>query len=299
MNTGGTVAIVGLGLIGGSLGLALKCYTQWRVSGYDAVAAVRQAALSRQAVDEVKDCLSEAVDNADVVIFCTPVSSIPALVSKAVPYLRPGAVVTDVASAKGCLTQVIPQLLPVGTTYIGGHPMAGTEHSGIQAARADLFIDRPYVLIGQGNRPTTALTTLQELVVGIHAKPIILDAQTHDAAVARISHLPHLLASMLANIAGAHPLAEVGLSLAAGSFQDMTRVAGSNPIMWRDICLANRAEICQALEELRQELATVQHCVETGDAANLEAFFTRAKAVREAMTNDQAVVQLTAQLRNA
>lgn len=278
----GTVAIVGVGLLGGSLGMALRQRGLAReVLGIarreeTLDRATRMGALDRGSLD----CAAAA--GAEVVVLCAPVLSIPSLAERLAPHLAPGTLVTDVGSTKEALLAQLLPLLPPGVDLVGGHPMAGSEQGGVAAARADLYADAVWVLTRTSRSSEAAMRRLTALVEGVGAVPLELDAATHDAAVARVSHLPHLAAA-----AAAAAVTQGGVPggvlrrLVAGGYRDTTRVAGGSPEMWRDICLTNRGPILAALEDLEAALRRLRGALLAGDGAALEAELRRCKAARE------------------
>lgn len=280
-----TVAIIGLGLIGGSLALALKANTGVTVLGYDEAVETLAAAKAAGAIDRGLGGPDE-VGEADVVIFSLPVGRIAAAAQAAAGGLKAGAIVTDVGSAKRGLQLSLPKLLPPTVRYVGGHPMAGAEKSGFAAARGDLFAGRPYILTGDGDDDATdeALNALIGLVRAIGAQPLVMDSELHDTLVARISHVPHVAAAVLARMAGDSDQGELALTLAANGFRDMTRIASSNPMLWSDICLGNRENVAAALLRLRAEVDGFLTLLSAGDRAGLEGFFAEAKRVRDRLS---------------
>jgi prephenate dehydrogenase len=276
-----TVAIIGLGLIGGSLALALKANTKITVLGYDESEGTVAAAQAAGAIDRRLGGPGE-VGDADVVVFSLPVGRIAAAVEAAADGLKAGAIVTDVGSAKRDLQLALPKLLPSTVSYVGGHPMAGAEKSGFAAARGDLFAGRPYILTGDGgDMADEAVKVLVGLVRSIGAQPLVMDSELHDMVVARISHVPHVAAAVLARMAGDSDQGDLALTLAANGFRDMTRIASSNPALWSDICLGNRENVVAALLRLRAEVDAFLALLTEGDRVGLEGFFAEAKRVRD------------------
>lgn len=277
-----TVAIIGLGLIGGSLALALKANTDISVVGYDACEKTLAAAAAAGAIDKALGG-PEAIGDADVVVYSLPVGRIAAAVQAAAGGFKAGAIVTDVGSAKRGLHLALPKLLPPTVSYVGGHPMAGAEKSGFAAARGDLFIGRPYILTADDG-DDDAVKELVGLVRAIGAQPLVMDSELHDTVVARISHVPHVAAAVLARMAGDSDQGDLALTLAANGFRDMTRIASSNPALWSDICLGNRENVMAALLRLRAEVDEFLSLLTEGDRVGLEGFFAEAKRVRDRLT---------------
>ena len=225
--------------------------------------------------------LREGVAGADVVVFATPVRSIAPLVAEAAPALAPGTVVTDVGSTKAELCRTLPPLLPEGVEYIGGHPMAGSERTGLGAADPYLYQNAIYILTPlRENQP--GLDKVLALVQAVGAQPLILDPEQHDRAVAAVSHLPHMVATALVlavgQVAAEDPRV---LALAAGGFRDTTRIASGDPVMWRDICLSNRGPLLEMLDRFRAVLDAAREAVARGDEDALMDHMTEARAVRE------------------
>lgn len=286
MKPGGAVAIIGLGLIGGSLALALRRGGLYTVYGYDAVPLVVQQAVAQHAVDKGCTSLEAAVCMAELVVFCLPVRHIVPAVAQVAPLLAPHTVVTDVASTKGELLAAIPPLLPPGVAYVGGHPMAGSEKSGFAAARADLFAGRPYILTRHPGMDRLALVRVVNMVSHIGAVPVLLDGAVHDGVAAEISHVPHLMAAALTVLAGRGQQVDLKMRLAAGGFRDMTRIAASEAALWTDICLSNRQEIVERLRELQLLIDGLISNLERSDAAGLAAFLRRANGIRRRLAAD-------------
>jgi prephenate dehydrogenase len=286
-----TVALVGMGLMGGSLGLALR---ERRLARRVVAVARRpetvRRALELGAADEGCSEPEQGVAAADLVVLCTPVLTIPALVERIAPHLKPGAVVTDVGSTKAVLVRELPQRLRRDTPYVGGHPMAGSEHTGVDAARADLFLGASYLLTPTAETPEDAVVRLERWISALGAIPIRIEPEAHDRAVAGISHLPHVVAAALAAAVGC-PVPEDNSDLSgeretlrrliAGGFRSTTRIAASSPEMWRDICLTNCDAVLEALRLFEAELALFARALEDRDAGALFRAFERARAARE------------------
>ncbi|HAK72477.1 MAG TPA: prephenate dehydrogenase/arogenate dehydrogenase family protein [Sporomusaceae bacterium] len=275
-------AVIGLGLIGGSLALALKKHTDFTVIGYDACQQTRQLAEKSGELDGIADSLQTGVAEADIVFLAIPPGAIGQTVQQAAGHLKAGAVVTDVASTKGELLRIVPQLLPPGVCYVGGHPMAGSEKTGFIAANAQLFCGRPYIITRHQGVSESALAQLSAIAEQIGALPVVLEGEQHDPAVAHVSHTPYVTAAALTVLAGQGEQGQLHLALAAGGFRDMTRIASSNPSLWADICLTNKVEIKQTIARLKDILDTVESKLANGDRAGLTEFFQQAKQMRDA-----------------
>jgi prephenate dehydrogenase len=276
------VAIVGLGLLGGSLGLALKkAGFTGRIVGYARREETREQALRAGAVDEGFADVNEAVHGADLVILATPVAVILDHLPRLQPHLSPQALITDVGSTKRRVCALAAECYTQGTLFLGGHPMAGKERSGLENADAQLFENARYVLtpIKPEDINDARVQAFRALVKTIGARPLITDPASHDLAVAYLSHLPQLLSSGVASlIAEKHAADELMLEVAATGFRDVTRLADSPYSVWRDICLTNTENIQLALDALIQKLESIK--VHLGDR-ELEREFVAAHQLRD------------------
>jgi cyclohexadieny/prephenate dehydrogenase len=271
------VAILGLGLIGGSLALDLKRLgLAKRVVGYNRSAESRKVALRRKACDEVFDDPKKAVKDADLVVLAVPVRTIPALAKTIAPLLKPGAIVTDVGSTKEALSARVKRALPRSAAWVGGHPIAGTENTGMVSAEAGLFKDRWWILTNDGSSATAKLS---RLLKAIGAKVNSMSAAEHDRIMAAASHIPHLLAFSLVQLAS-QPNRRRALEFAGSSFRDATRVAASSPEMWVDICLDNRKAILAALSDYEKLLQGLRRDIQSGGEKSLRRFFESAAKTR-------------------
>lgn len=281
-----TVAIVGVGMIGGSLGMA------WRKSGAARVIGVARRpetileALALGAIDDGTTDLAKGVSGADVVVLCTPVLDIVSLARAAISHMRSGAVLTDVGSTKSWIAREVGSLLPADLVFIGGHPMAGSERTGVGAADAHLFEEAIYCLTPPiGSRDgKRQLELVLGLVQALGARALMLDPDVHDTIVAGVSHVPHVVAAALVNAVGAATTAEMPmLQLAAGGFRDTTRIAAGPSDVWRDICLTNKDAILHMLQRLHVALAEIQQAVQREDSEALVRLFDAARATRSAI----------------
>lgn len=275
------ITIIGLGLIGGSLGKALV-KLGYQVTAVDDDPATLQLGLDTGAACTATEDIRLGLAEAQVVILAVPIGSMSTVLKAVAPNLRPGMIVTDVGSVKSDVMAQIEDLLPDGVDFVGGHPMAGTEQVGVGGADPLMFTNAYYVLTQGPNCSQQGLETVVQLVQQIGAVPVIMDSVTHDRAVAALSHLPHLVAVALAQTAGSMEEEHPGsLDLAAGSFRDGTRVAESSPRMWRDICLANREQILASLEAFRERLDQLEQAVSSGDGEQIAAAFNQGRLVKE------------------
>ena len=276
------VAIVGLGLLGGSWGLALKkAGFQGRVVGYARRAETREQALGHGAVDEGFADVTEAVHGADLVILTTPVAVILDHLPRLQPHLSPRALITDVGSTKRRICERAAEFYAREPLFLGGHPMAGKERSGLENADARLFENARYVLtpVKPEHLDDARVQAFRALVEAVGARPLTCDPATHDRAVAYLSHLPQLLSSGLASlIEEKHTSGDLSLEVAASGFRDVTRLADSPYSVWRDICLTNTENIQMALDALIQKLESIK--VHLGDR-DLEREFLAAHRLRD------------------
>jgi len=280
------VVIIGVGLIGGSLGAALKALPDAPyVTGVARDERTRQVALERSVVDEAlaPSDADAALLAADLVVIATPVSAAGDWLER-LGRLDYAGVVTDVASTKAAITADAARLLGDGATFIGAHPMAGSERSGVDAADAELFHGAYYVLCPSEDTPADAYSALHHLVTSIGARAIAVSPDAHDRAVAAISHVPHVAASALTNLAAARvDDGEDVLRLAAGGFKDMTRIAAGSPELWTGICLDNRDAVIAALVDLSAQLEGFATLLASGDRPGLRDWLDRAAQVRRAL----------------
>lgn len=275
------LAVLGLGLIGGSLGLGLQqAGVAKHISGYDRNQSSTYQAWKIGAVTEICDKAENAVEEADMVILATPILAMRELLEHIAPRLKRGVLVTDTASTKVQILKWATSSLPAHVLFVGGHPMAGRELAGIKAAEAGLFEDCTYCLIPAGHTSTEGVEQLSEIVMKLGAHPLILDAVRHDRLVAGISHLPFLLSSALVQCLSKKENWVELTKLAAGGFRDMSRLAAGSPTMYRDICVTNKEEILIWLDALASELDNIRALITLDDEV-LESYFTQAKQLRE------------------
>ncbi|MDQ4041242.1 MAG: prephenate dehydrogenase/arogenate dehydrogenase family protein, partial [Actinomycetota bacterium] len=254
------VAVIGVGLIGGSIGLAARERTGARVRGYDPAAGVLEEAVALGAVDDTCGSIPETLEGAETAFVAAPVGVLPGLLDEVLGAAGDGCVVTDVGSTKRQIVETITD-----ERFVGGHPIAGAETAGVDHARADLFQGATWYLT-PGERSSGLLyERLHRFVVDVGARPVAVDPGTHDRLVAVFSHLPHVLANVLASQAAAR-LSEHGEALrqVGPSFRDMTRVAGANTAIWSDIYRSNRAAIAEEIRAFRRELDEVERRLEAG-----------------------------------
>ena len=280
-----TVAMIGLGLIGGSLSLALQRNENIHVIGFDRRYQTTDEAYRRSIIDEIAPSVRYAIERADIVIFATPVNTTVKLLREAEHWtFRDGVIVTDTGSTKVPIMEAATPLVEQGVTFIGGHPMAGSHKSGIAAAKELLFENAYYVLTPYDDNQQRAVETLRDLLQPTKAKVVVLDAYKHDRMTAMVSHFPHVIASSLVDRLAEEKEEEPFVAkLAAGGFRDLTRIASADPKMWRDITLQNRSELLRQVEHWMKAMDNVRDMIERADADEIFAFFERSKKVRDGL----------------
>jgi prephenate dehydrogenase len=277
------ISLVGVGLLGGSLGMALK---QRRLAG-SVVGFVRRAASVREcerlgAVDFATQDLEKAVAEAELIVLCTPIGQMRQLVQKILPALRRGAIVTDVGSVKGSVVRDLESLVAkAGAYFVGSHPMAGAEKMGVGAARPDLFVNSACVVTPTRKSNKAAVRQVETLWRLVGARLLRLTPERHDELVSRSSHLPHLVAATLANMVLAPSYPKEQAALCATGFRDTTRIASGSPEMWRDIAFANRKKLRRALQTYIGELQNVRRALSSHRDGPITKFYERAKERRD------------------
>lgn len=274
------VAIIGMGLMGGSLGLALKRSALPEVRVYARRDETRRLVVEMGAADVACESPIEALHGADMVVFCLPVCSIPDAVRDCLPAYQPGCIITDVGSTKAELVASLEQMLcGSGAIYVGSHPMAGSEKSGMEHARADLYKGTVTAVTPSVKTPDYALKAVAQLWEGVGSRVVRLSPERHDKLVARTSHLPHLTAALLAATVGREMDNEVPLFCGAG-FRDSTRVASGAPEMWRDIVKSNEESILGELKAFDQSLRDLITSIENKDYDAISRFLAAARQSR-------------------
>ncbi len=277
------ITIIGVGLLGGSLGLAArKRRVAKEIAGY----ARRQKTIAEAekvgALDYATTDLLAAVSGADLVILCTPLAQMRTLTEQFLPALKRGAIVTDVGSVKADVVRELEALIAkAGAHFVGSHPMAGGEKMGVLAARADLYANAVCVVTSTKKSNAAAVRKVAQFWKSLGSRVVSMDAAKHDALVSRTSHLPHVAAAALASLVldPKQPSAQSGLC--ANGFRDTTRIASGSPEMWRDIAMTNRKNISQAVDALVTELKKFQAALKQGDAKAVEKFFATGKERRD------------------
>jgi prephenate dehydrogenase len=277
------LAIIGVGLIGGSFALALRqAGAVGSVVGIGRSRANLEDAIALGICNELSQDALQGVQGADMVFISVPVCSIPAVVAGIAPELAPGCIVTDGGSVKSAIVRECEALMPPGCHFVGGHPIAGTEHSGAAASFATLYRGKRCILTPTDSTNSAALETVARLWQLTGAEVCSMEPGHHDRIFAEISHLPHAVAYALVHAVGsADAEGENVLSYTAGGFRDFTRIASSDPVMWRDIALMNREALLSSIDGFSASLAELRRRIDNSDQAGLTDFFTTAKQFRD------------------
>ena len=277
------VALIGIGLIGSSLAHAMRRKElAGEITGFARSEATRAKARDLGLVDAVFPSPGGAVEDADLVILCSPVGTYAALAAEIAPALKPGAILTDVGSVKGAVVRDVEGHVPPGVHFIPGHPIAGTEQSGPESGFAELFINRWCILTPLPGADTQAVEKLSEFWRGCGSNVEIMTPEHHDLVLAITSHLPHLIAYNIVSTAA--DLEEVTSSevikYSAGGFRDFTRIAASDPTMWRDVFLNNKDAVLEMLGRFSEDLSALQRAIRWGDGDTLFNIFSRSRQIR-------------------
>ena len=277
------VALIGLGLIAGSMAHAIRAGGLAReIVGYAKSAETRDIAVGLGLCNRVAATAAEAVAGADLVVLAVPVGAMGSVAVEIGPHLKPGATVTDVGSVKQAVIAAVVPHIPAGVHFIPGHPMAGTEYSGPRAGFATLFQNRWWLLTPEPDTDPAALSRLRGLLEAMGAAVDVMDAPHHDLVLAVVSHTPHLIAYTMVGVAD--DLRRVSnsevIKYSATGFRDFTRIAASDPTMWRDVFLSNKEATLDILGRFTEELFALQRAIRLGDGDHLHAYFTRTRAIR-------------------
>ena len=285
------LAIIGVGLIGGSLGLALKSRLRDGVyiTGICRTQESMDAAERLGAVDRCSADVAEVVRDADIVFLSPPVLQIVPMVKKILPFLKDGAILTDAGSTKQYLFRNLKELLPPGIHYIAGHPMTGRERSGVEAADKDLFVNKAYVIVEDTGAPPEARERLMSILRHTGANFTTLDIAKHDRCASVISHVPHVVAASLVTLLNrSGDDLESCIKLIGGGFKDTTRIASSNADMWADICMTNGEAIARNLKEMQGILGEVIAAIEAEDRQAVHDYFAASKRRRDSLLEQTA-----------
>ncbi|MGK2906133.1 MAG: prephenate dehydrogenase [Desulfuromonadales bacterium] len=277
------LAVVGVGLIGGSLALALKeAGVVGHVAGIGRGLSNLETAFKLGLVDSFTQSLAEGVADADVVFLATPVQSLGDVAEQAMPHLKAGAIITDGGSVKQAVIDAIEPHLRDDVHFVPGHPIAGTENSGAEAAFATLYRDRRCILTPTERTADEALERIRHMWQIVGSQVVVMAVDKHDRVLAAISHLPHMVAYALVNAVGAYDRYDENvLEYSAGGFRDFTRIASSDPTMWRDIALTNREALLEMMEQFEIFFAELKEDVAIGSGERLFEFFRRSKQSRD------------------
>ncbi|VAW12048.1 hypothetical protein MNBD_BACTEROID05-744, partial [hydrothermal vent metagenome] len=273
------VTIVGVGLMGGSVGLAIRKHRLAKeVVGLSQKQSSLVAAIKKKAIDTACSDVSKAIRNADLVILATPVDSIIKLLSTISPYLRRGCVVTDIGSSKVEIVKAAEKVLGNGVNFVGSHPLVGSEKQGVEFATAELFDHSQCIMTPIKKTNNSAREKVKKLWSRVGCEVTILSAQEHDEIMAYTSHLPHLLAFGLTEI-----ISQEHLKFAARGLLDTTRIAGSSPQMWNDICLSNSQNVLKSLDHFVKDLSILRKAIVNKDQKTLLEYLTKAQEKRNAI----------------
>lgn len=277
------VALIGLGLIAGSMAHAMRLHgLAGEIVGTARSAETRATAAKINLCDRIVDTAAEAVQDADLVVLAVPVGAMGAVAAEIGPHLKQGATVTDVGSVKQAVIDAVGPHIPKGVDFVPGHPLAGTEHSGPLSGFASLFQNRWCLLVPTANSSADAAARLRALWEGMGANVDEMDAEHHDLVLAVTSHTPHLIAYTMVGVAD--DLRRVTdsevIKYSAAGFRDFTRIAASDPTMWRDVFLTNKEATLEILGRFTEELFALQRAIRTGDGEHLFDYFTRTRAIR-------------------
>jgi cyclohexadieny/prephenate dehydrogenase len=276
------VALIGLGLIASSMAHAMRAGgLAGEIVGY-AKSPETRAVAKELFCDRVTDTAAEAVQGADLVVLCVPVGVMGALAAEIAPHLAPGATVTDVGSVKKAVVEAVAPHLPTGVHFIPGHPLAGTEYSGPRSGFATLFQNRWWLLTPLAGSDPAMIARLRSLLEAMGANVDEMDVDHHDLVLAVVSHVPHAIAYTMVGVADHMrrvSQSEV-IKYSASGFRDFTRIAASDPVMWRDVFLTNKDAVLDILGRFAEELFVLQRAIRMEDGDHLHAYFTRTRAIR-------------------
>ncbi len=291
-----TVGIIGLGLLGGSLAKALKEYTEYEVVGYARRQEVCDAAIQDGVVKAAWTEVEPLIKNSDIVVFSLPPGTNARLFTETAHLFRPGQVVTDVSSAKENFVRAVYESIPKGTVFVSVHPMAGSEKGGYEVSHKNLFKGMGWIVLEDKASDVYSEEVAQELADmgrALGSRIEFVDIYAHDAYLAMVSHMPHLLASILTQVSGGDELGELRMKLSAGGFRDCTRVAGGLPSMWREIIYGNRHNVIEGLTQIESEIEHVKAILSQDDEGQaLESYLEQSREIRNKLP------YLTGQIKN-
>ena len=279
------LTIIGVGLIGGSL--ARVCRKKGLADELVGVGRGRknlELAVELGVIDRWSHQVEEGVDGADGVVLATPMGTIIPLAKRMAPHIEAGCLVTDVGSTKASVVEPLERLLQPSAAFVGGHPIAGTEKSGVEASFEALFEGYRCILTPTDRTDTEALARVQSLWEACGMSVVCMDPDTHDTLMAGVSHLPHMVAyALIHTVTGLSSNDHDAVAYSAGGFRDFTRIAASDPTMWRDICLANREPLLAMIDRFSGSLAELREAIEGADGEALQELFAAARRIREGL----------------
>jgi cyclohexadieny/prephenate dehydrogenase len=282
------LALIGIGLIGSSIALAARRNGLAKTIAISTRSAGTLAEAESLNLGDIYTLdAAEAVKGADLVILCTPVGAYEAVAKSIEAVLKPGAILSDVGSVKAHVHKVVGPHVPEGVHFIPAHPIAGTEHSGPSAGFPELFVNRWSVLTPEPGTDPAAVEKLKAFWRGLGSNVEVMDAAHHDMVLAITSHIPHLVAyNIVGTVADLEQATQSEvIKFSASGFRDFTRIAASDPVMWRDVFLTNRDAVLEMLGRFLEDLSVLQRAVRTGDGPTLESMFTRTRAIRRSIIN--------------
>ena len=277
------ITILGIGLIGASL--ALSCRQRKladKIVGFGRNAGNLKKAQEKNVIDSGSTDLKTAVTGSDLIILCTPVGVLVERIREMIPFLQDGCIITDAGSVKGPLVEEIDALVPNTVHYVGAHPIAGGEQSGLEAARVDLLTGAKCIITPTANTQTEALQRVTEFWAEVGMRTLTMDAHEHDTVFGALSHLPHVVAYALMNTVANVKTASHGdiLSMSGGGLKDITRIASSDPVMWRDICLKNKLPVVTLINQFQSALENIKTLIEQDQGEALQETFADANVHR-------------------
>lgn len=294
------VAIIGVGLIGGSLAIILREKgIAKNIVGIGRGLKNLEKAKKLGVVDSYTQDAREGVQDADLVVVAIPVASIIKVIKEALPFLKKGAIVTDVGSVKKNIVDEVEKILPAPIHFVGGHPIAGTENAGVEAAFPALFQNRKCILTPAKKTNKAALEKVKKLWEIAGSEVIVMDTEKHDKILAAVSHLPHIVAYSLVNtVRNINDFNESIIKYSAGGFKDFTRIASSPPEMWRDICLLNKDAILDVVQRFQNTLKGLEEMIKDSDGERLQKEFEKAKEVRDGLKRESGGQRVKKTLKN-
>ncbi len=280
------ITIIGLGLIGSSLARAVRAMMPTvRISAFDADPAVRDAAIRLELADDVADSAGAAAIDAELVILCVPVGAMGAVGAAIAADVPAGAIISDVGSCKASVLDALTKALPAGQVIIPAHPVAGTEKSGPDAGFATLFHNRWCIITPPADADPAKVAQLSAFWTNLGANVETMDAVHHDRVLAVTSHLPHLIAYTIVGTASdlEHVTQKEVIAYSAGGFRDFTRIAASDPVMWRDVFLSNKDAVLEMLQRFSEDLSALQRAIRWDDGDALHELFSRTRSIRQSI----------------